>query len=69
MDGMASQSLTKMTKPTDRLYGIAAIKAQNAELRQAVAYLAEENAMLKRRLSTAADKQILLLNKLIDREQ
>lgn len=60
-------------KPLQQMYGIAQIKAQNAQLREtlqavrgALQGALGENEMLHRRLSTAADKQILLLNKLIE---
>ena len=62
-------------KPLQQMHGIAQIKAHNAQLREALLATRsalqgalDENELLHRRLSTAADKQILLPNKLIDHD-
>lgn len=62
-------------KPLQQMYGIAQIKAQVAQLKEALLATRgalqgalDENELLHRRLSTAADKQILLLNKLVDHD-
>ena len=62
-------------KPLQQMHGIAQIKTQNVQLREALVATRNaleralaENELLHSRLSTAADKQILLLNKLIDHD-